>query len=327
MSSIGLNVEKAGLLLQKGQLVAIPTETVYGLAANALDNEAVAAIFVAKNRPTFDPLIVHVKSLEAAMDYVTHMPDQARELTTAYWPGPLTLLLPKKPVIPDLVTSGLPTVAVRVPGHPLTLELLQSLDFPLAAPSANPFGYISPTTAQHVEQQLGDKISYILDGGECRVGIESTIISFHSKTPKVLRLGGLRLEDIEAVIGKVETSLYSSSDPLAPGMLKSHYAPRKPLYLYENLELLGKEMASDVGYLFFKKNKYQNTNENILSLSENGNFKEAAQHLFGHLRILDASSVKEIRAELLPEVDLGRAINDRLRRAAVTHDRTGLAHQ
>lgn len=318
MSNIGSNVEKAGLLLERGQLVAIPTETVYGLAANALDGQAVASIFVVKNRPTFDPLIVHVKSLEAATDYVTHITDKARRLAEAFWPGPLTLLLPKKPIIPDLVTSGLPTVAIRVPRHPLTQELLQSLDFPLAAPSANPFGYISPTTAQHVEQQLGDKISYILNGGECQIGIESTIVSFNSEIPVVLRLGGLRLEDIEQVIGKVETSLHSSSDPLAPGMLKSHYAPRKPLYLYNEKEILGMKVESDVGYIFFRKDGKHRHDSNCLYLSNDGDFQKAAQHLFGHLRKLDASPVKEIRAEILPEIDLGRAINDRLRRAAVS---------
>lgn len=330
MSSTGSNVEKAGLLLKKGQLVAIPTETVYGLAANALDAQAVASIFAAKNRPTFDPLIVHVKSLEAVTKYVTHIPDEARQLAEAFWPGPLTLLLPKKPNIPDLVTSGLPTVAIRVPRHPLTLELLQALDFPLAAPSANPFGYISPTTAQHVEQQLGDKISYILDGGECRIGIESTIVSFNQKTPKVLRLGGLRLEDIEEIIGKIETALHSSSDPLAPGMLNRHYSPRKPLILCEKEELLGKRVEPQTGYLFFKKPKNLDLHENCFFLSEVDGFLpenrqktstiflEAAQNLFGYMRKLDASPVEEIRAEILPEIDLGRAINDRLRRAAAS---------
>ncbi|MFB9296518.1 L-threonylcarbamoyladenylate synthase [Persicitalea jodogahamensis] len=316
MSIIGSNVEKAGLLLNDGQLVAIPTETVYGLAANALDIQAVAGIFAAKNRPTFDPLIVHVKSLDAVAEYVTEIPEKARELAEAFWPGPLTLLLPKKSIIPELVTSGLPTVAVRVPRHPLTLALLQSLEFPLAAPSANPFGYISPTTAQHVEQQLGSKIAYILDGGECRVGIESTIVSFESSTPKVLRLGGLRLEDIESKIGKVEKSLHSSSNPLAPGMLKSHYAPQKPLFLCTKAEMTEPGNDKNVGYLFFDKGHERIEGENCLYLSETGDFLEAAQHLFDYLRKLDASHVQEIRAEILPEKDLGRAINDRLRRAA-----------
>ena len=320
MSLTGSNVDKARLFLQAGQLVAIPTETVYGLAANALDEKAVASIFAAKNRPTFDPLIVHVKSLEAAAEYVTHIPEQARQLAETYWPGPLTLLLPKKPTISDLVTAGLPTVAVRVPRHSLTLELLQSLDFPLAAPSANPFGYISPTTARHVEQQLGDKISYILDGGECRVGIESTIVSFGSGPPNVLRLGGLRLEDIWSVIGQVQTSLHSSSNPLAPGMMKSHYAPKKPLYLLSREKLWDKELNPDIGYLFFKKDKGLANESNCFYLSNGGDYQEAAQHLFGYLRKLDAAPVREIRAEILPEIDLGRAINDRLRRAAASRD-------
>lgn len=318
VTNTGINVEEAGLLLQRGKLVAIPTETVYGLAANALDNQAVANIFAAKNRPTFDPLIVHVKSLGAVADYVTHIPDQARQLAEAYWPGPLTLLLPKKPIIPDLVTSGLPTVAIRVPRHPLTIDLLHLLDFPLAAPSANPFGYISPTTAQHVEQQLGDKISYILDGGECRVGIESTIVSFNSKIPRVLRLGGLSLEDIETVIGKVDMTLHSSSDPTAPGMLKSHYAPRKPLSLYKREDLLKQKIKQDIGYLFYKESTQIFCGINCHFLSQDGDLNEAAQHLFGYLRLLDESKVQEIRAEILPEIGLGRAINDRLRRAAAS---------
>ncbi len=318
MSIIGSNVEKASLLLRKGELVAIPTETVYGLAANALDVQAVASIFAAKNRPTFDPLIVHVPALAAAETYVTDIPREARLLAEAFWPGPLTLLLPKKPIIPDLVTSGLPTVAVRVPSHPLTLELLQNLEFPLAAPSANPFGYISPTTARHVAQQLGEKIPYILDGGECKVGIESTIVSFNSKVPKVLRLGGLSLEAIEAVVGKVESALHSSSDPLAPGMLKSHYAPRKPLHLFVAGEIQDNTIRPDIGYIFYKKSAVSNREKNCLHLSDKGDFEQAAQRLFGHLRQLDASPVREIWAELLPEIDLGRAINDRLRRAAAS---------
>ncbi len=316
MSIISSNVEKARLLLNDGKLVAIPTETVYGLAANALDSQAVAGIFAAKNRPTFDPLIVHVKSLEAVEEYVTEIPETARKLATLFWPGPLTLLLPKKAIIPELVTSGLPTVAIRVPRHPLTLALLQTLDFPLAAPSANPFGYISPTTAHHVEQQLGSRISYILDGGECQVGIESTIVSFESTIPKVLRLGGLRLEDIESIIGKVDRSLHSSSNPQAPGMLKSHYAPRKPLSLSTRAKMIETVGDTNIGHLFFSETAEIINKANCLFLSRTGDFQEAAMHLFDYLRKLDASPVKEIRAEILPEVDLGRAINDRLRRAA-----------
>lgn len=316
MSTIGTDIAKAGEYLRQGEVVAIPTETVYGLAANALNPAAVANIFEAKNRPTFDPLILHVPSLAAASDYVTEISETAKLLADAFWPGPLTLLLPKKTLIPDLVTAGLPTVAVRVPAHPLTLALLNALDFPLAAPSANPFGYISPTTPQHVAAQLGSRVPYILDGGPCQIGIESTIISLEGNRPTVLRLGGLSVEAIEAVIGPVVSTLHSSSNPLAPGMLNSHYAPGKPLYLIDEPGIQGVLPEPDVAYLLFARRKGQAAAPNRFFLSESGDFKEAAQRLFGTLRQLDAGPWREIRAELLPERDLGRAINDRLRRAA-----------
>ncbi|MES2733756.1 MAG: L-threonylcarbamoyladenylate synthase, partial [Bacteroidota bacterium] len=185
---IGTNISHAIDLLQQGEVVAIPTETVYGLAGNALNTKAVARIFSVKNRPTFDPLIIHTNSLEKVLQFVDEMPAQAKTLAQACWPGPLTLLLPRKDSIPDLVTSGLDTVAVRIPNHSLTLSLLEALEFPLAAPSANPFGYISPTTAEHVYNQLGKKIPYILDGGPCLVGIESTIVGFEDGEPTIYRL-------------------------------------------------------------------------------------------------------------------------------------------
>lgn len=316
MSTIGTDITKASEFLRRGELVAIPTETVYGLAANALDATAVTTIFEAKNRPTFDPLILHVPSLAAASRYVTEISETARRLANAFWPGPLTLLLPKKPLVPDLVTAGLPIVAVRVPAHPLTLALLNALDFPLAAPSANPFGYISPTTPQHVAAQLGNRVPYILDGGPCQIGIESTIVSLAGDRPTVLRPGGLSVEAIEAVIGPVKSSLHSSSNPLAPGMLKSHYAPGKPLALMDAPEVENLVPEPEIAYLLFAKRKGQAPAPNLFFLSESGNFKQAAQRLFGILRQLDAGPWREIRAELLPERDLGRAINDRLRRAA-----------
>src|SRR6478735_1162446 len=191
MAEIGKDIVLAKQLLENGDLVAIPTETVYGLAGNALSATSVAKIFSTKNRPQFDPLIVHVPSLEKAKDYVSEVPDFAKALTEKFWPGPLTLLLKKKTVIPDLVTSGLDTVGIRCPDHSLTRDLLTSLDFPLAAPSANPFGYVSPTEPSHVNEQLGQKIKYILDGGVCPVGIESTIVGFENEGPVVYRLGGL----------------------------------------------------------------------------------------------------------------------------------------
>lgn len=317
MSKIGTDLNEARTHLQNGRLIAIPTETVYGLAANAFDTDAVLSIFEVKNRPAFDPLIVHTATIEGILDIVTHLPDKAWQLAERFWPGPLTMLLPKKPSIPDLVTSGLPTVAVRIPDHPLTLQLLKSLPFPLAAPSANPFGYISPTTALHVEAQLGSHIPYILDGGSSGVGIESTIIGFQDDTPTVVRLGGLQLEEIEAVIGKVATTLHSSSNPLAPGMLKSHYAPRKPLFLMDNDEIQKQTPSDEVGYLFFEKPADIQRYRNGYVLSEKGDMREAAYHLFDYLRTLDTLPIREIWAEMLPAVGLGRAINDRLTRASV----------
>jgi L-threonylcarbamoyladenylate synthase len=318
MSIIGTDIEKAAELLSQGQLVAIPTETVYGLAANALDSRAVLSIFETKNRPTFDPLIVHADSLKSLSKYVLDLPEPARRLAEAFWPGPLTLVLPKGAMIADLVTAGLSTVAVRVPNHLLTLELLRSLDFPLAAPSANPFGYISPTAASHVAAQLGEAIPYILDGGECRIGIESTIVGFQNGLPIVLRLGGLPLEAIEEVVGiKLSTTLHSSSNPLAPGMLKSHYAPRKPLYLTTRDCVLQEVAKPERGGLFFANGTDLDGLNNSLVLSPTGDFREAAHHLFGYLRYLDTLPIREIWVEKLPDQDLGRAINDRLLRASV----------
>jgi L-threonylcarbamoyladenylate synthase len=311
----GHDIDIAKEYLSKGELVAIPTETVYGLAGNALNDKAVLSIFEVKNRPSFDPLIIHTDSIEKAANYVAEFPEKAILLAQRFWPGPLTLLLSKKPIIPDLVTSGLDNVAVRIPNHPLLLDLLRSLSFPLAAPSANPFGYISPTNAAHVNAQLGEKIPYILDGGESEVGIESTIVGFENDEPIIYRLGGLAVEEIEAVVGKVRLLPHSSSNPKAPGMLKSHYAPRKPLYL-DKRETFPASEDKLTGYLLFDKYledidlKYQRI------LSKSGNMKEAAHNLFAYLRELDTLPIRQIRAEFVPLNGLGLAINDRLKRAA-----------
>src|SRR3989337_2200969 len=220
MAEIGTDIEKAKRLLQAGELVAIPTETVYGLAGNALNLSSVTKIFEVKGRPQFDPLIVHVPDFKAVPVYAREIPEQAKILAKQFWPGPLALLLNKKESISDLVTSGLDTVGLRCPDHPITHDLLKSLGFPLAAPSANPFGYVSPTRPEHVEEQLGNKIGYILDGGVCPVGIESTIVGFEYDMPVVRRLGGLTLEKIESIIGKVRVQINSSSNPKAPGQLR-----------------------------------------------------------------------------------------------------------
>lgn len=311
MAAIGKDIIKAAGTLKRGGLVAIPTETVYGLAANALDTNAVAKVFKAKNRPVFDPLIIHTYSIEKVRAFVIDLPGPLEKLATEIWPGPLTLLLPKKNTVPDLVTSGLPNVAVRIPKHELTLELLRNLDFPLAAPSANPFGYVSPTKPEHVNKQLGDEVDYILDGGTCEVGIESTIVGMEDGKVCVYRLGGTTIEAIESIIGKVELKINSSGDPTAPGQLKSHYSPMKKVVIGNIDQLLTK--YNNAAVLNFGSKKY---NAIEFNLSEKGDLIEAAANLFTGLRTLDESQADVILCAELPEEGLGIAINDRLRRAA-----------
>ena len=311
MAEIGKNIDFAADLLLKGKLVAIPTETVYGLAANALNQNAVLSIFEAKQRPFFDPLIIHLSSIDRVGKYAELKDTRLINLANAFWPGPLTLLLKKKDLIPDIVTSGLEQVAVRIPNHPLTIELLKKLDFPLAAPSANPFGYVSPTEPLHVQNQLGDKIDYILDGDRCQIGLESTIVGIEDDTVCVYRLGGLAVEDIEKTIGKVELRINSSSNPKVPGQLKSHYAPKKPLILKLNTN-------KKAAIICFGEEEYSPTNKNVFNLSKTKNLSEAAINLFKFLRLADDCNAEIVICETLPEFGLGRAINDRLKRAAQT---------
>ncbi|WP_420155293.1 L-threonylcarbamoyladenylate synthase [Siphonobacter sp.] len=307
----GTDIQQAKAFLEAGELVAIPTETVYGLAGNALDPAAVLSIFRVKNRPAFDPLIVHTNAFERLWEFVREIPEKALVLAEHLTPGPITFLLPKAESVPDLVTSGLDTVAVRIPRHEVSLSLLSQLAFPLAAPSANPFGYISPTTAQHVEQQLGKQIAYILDGGACEVGVESTIVGFEGDQVIVYRKGGTPIERIEQLVGPVEVRAHSSSNPQAPGMLKSHYAPRTPLTLMN--DFVSVPHSDRIGVLSFQ-NDYGRLHQEILSIT--GDFAEAAHNLFAAMRRLDALGLDRIYAELVPERDLGTAINDRIRRAA-----------
>lgn len=314
MAIKGIDISLARQYLEADELVAVPTETVYGLAGNALHSSAVAKIFEAKERPSFDPLIIHVPDAQHLERYVTAIPKQAEQLINHFWPGPLTLVLRKKEIIPDLVTAGLDAVGVRCPDHPLTHQLLRQLDFPLAAPSANPFGYVSPTTAEHVEKQLGSKIPYILDGGPCKVGIESTIIGFENGEPMIYRRGGISNEAIERVIGPVESRLHSTSNPKAPGQLQSHYAPRKPFLLGDIDQLMATVKGKKFGVLRFKNAKNQAESEIVLSPSES--VAEAAQNLFAALRQLDAMNIDLIIAEKVPDIGIGKAINDRLTRAA-----------
>ncbi|HEY9116674.1 MAG TPA: L-threonylcarbamoyladenylate synthase, partial [Roseivirga sp.] len=255
-------------------------------------------------------------SIEKVEQFVVEIPEKARKLADEYWPGPLTLLLKKKSIIPDLVTSGLDSVAVRIPSHSLSLELLAQIDFPLAAPSANPFGYVSPTSAQHVNQQLGDEVDYILDGGICQVGVESTIISFIQDEPRVLRLGGLPVESIEKIIGQVEINQHSSSKPTAPGMLKSHYSPGKTIVLINEFDLKAVSDFSQIGALVFDKALESVPKENQIILSKSSDLDEAARNLFSGLRSLDQMEhIKTILTEFVPNQGLGKAINDRIKRA------------
>jgi L-threonylcarbamoyladenylate synthase len=311
-SAIGTDLEHAARLLEAGGIVAIPTETVYGLAANAFDESAVLKVFEAKQRPAFDPLIVHVGALGDAHKVVRELPPGAEALMHAFWPGPLTLVLPKRPAVPDLVTSGLDTVGVRMPRHPLTRALLERLPFPLAAPSANPFGYVSPTTAQHVADQLGARIPYILDGGPCAVGVESTILGWEGDRWVLYRPGGIALEDIERVIGTVAQAVKQVL-PAAPGMLESHYAPRKPVHVGDIDALLRRFAGRRIGIISFR-NEYPGHRCELLS--ERGDLAEAARNLFAVLRDLDGGDCMVILAERFPDEGLGRAINDRLRRAS-----------
>ncbi len=316
MALIGTNVKEARILLEKGELVAIPTETVYGLAANALNTSAVASIFETKGRPHFDPLIVHLYDKSQITELCQNIPDVFYRLYEAFSPGPITYILKKKELIPDLVTSGNDTVGIRFPNHPLTRELLFESGLPLAAPSANPFGYVSPTTAQHVENQLGKKIPYILDGGPCSVGIESTIINLSTDTPTILRLGGLALEEIEEVTGKIEVTTHSSSNPQAPGMLSSHYSPGKKLIIGNIEELLKIHSGKSTAIISLNRIYEDIPHENQKVLAPSGDLKLAAANLFRVLRELDKENIDVILAELMPETGLGPAINDRLKRAA-----------
>ena len=310
-----LSVAEAVNALLDGQILGLPTETVYGLGADATNESAVAQVFKAKNRPRFDPLIVHVPTLAAVRD-IAELSEAAEQLFLAFSPGPLTVVLPKKNTIPDLVTSGHSTVAVRIPAHPVMLEVLHSSGLYIAAPSANPFGFASPTTAQHVLDQLGNLISGVVDGGPCSVGIESTIVDMSSGVPKVLRLGGMALEQLERVLGPIATQL-SSSNPNAPGMLTSHYNPGIPVQLFKDREALLAALqlvdADAIGILYWGETITHGTGFN---LSERRSDTEAATNLFKGLRVLGSMQVTQIFGHVLPENGLGRAVNDRLQRAA-----------
>lgn len=316
MAEIGKDIVHAKQLLTEGQVVGIPTETVYGLAGNALNEAAILKIYEVKNRPKFDPLIAHTDSIEKVVPLVKSIPEAARKLVDILWPGPLTLLLEKSKVVPDLLTSGHDRVAVRIPNHELTLRLLKELSFPLAAPSANPFGYVSPVSAAHVEKQLGAKIPYILDGGECRVGVESTIIGFEEGRATLYRLGGVSLEQIERIIGKVEIRVNVSSDPAAPGMLKSHYSPGRKMIVGDISQNLAEMNDGSIGIISFSQS-FDVPDERAFVLSPSGDLNEAARNIFKALRKMDHPAISTVLTEYVPDHGIGQAINDRIRRASV----------
>lgn len=308
--------EAAAEILRNGGIVAIPTETVYGLAGNAFDPKALAKIFEAKKRPHFDPLIVHISEIDELSDVAREVPEKAKALARAYWPGPMTLVLPKTEKIPDLATSGLPTVAVRFPNHPVAREIIRLAKVPLAAPSANLFQHVSPTTAEHVAEQLGDAIDGIVDGGPCEVGVESTIIAFPEGEPVILRPGGITPEMVEAVVGNV-TIHASKSNPKgpmpAPGMIDRHYRPQVPLF-YGELPPGAKIPKETVRIAFGCQSS---AIPPTLNLSPSGDLREAAANLYAMMRQMDSPENKLILVDPIPNSGLGIACNDRLKRAGV----------
>lgn len=316
-TEIGKDINRAIAFLKQDELVAIPTETVYGLAGNGLSEKAIARIYEAKNRPQFNPLILHIAGVAQADRLVREMPLPCRKLMEKFSPGPITFLLPKKDAVPDLVTAGSDLVAIRIPDHPLTRLLLSQLDFPLAAPSANPSGYVSPVTASHVMEGLGGRIPYILDGGACRVGLESTIVGFSDCAVVVYRLGAISVEQIEGVAESPVAQQLTHASPLSPGQLKSHYATQKPLFRGNITALAALHPEKKLGIISFR-NDYEIENAFVRVLSREGDLEHAASELFKTMREFDKSDVDVILAEIFPDVGIGKAINDRLERAAFT---------
>jgi L-threonylcarbamoyladenylate synthase len=302
--SIKMNPEilRAKKLLNEGNVIAIPTETVYGLAANAFDEQAVIKIFDIKGRPRYNPLIVHIKSIDYLETIAQNIPEIAYKLANKFWPGPLTLVLEKKDIIPYCVTSNKNTVGIRVPNHTLTLELLHQLDYPLAAPSANPFGYISPTKSSHVAEQLGAKIPYILEGGDCEKGVESTILGFNNEEVILYRVGAISKEIIENFVGIISEKTTSKSTPEAPGMLAKHYSPKTKFVVSDNIEAEIKNFPNKkIGLLLFESKTYMNKYVYEL-VSKNGNLDEAAHHLYAKMHLLDNQNLYRIEMLISPKM-------------------------
>lgn len=316
MTMVSKDISKAAKILIQEDLVAIPTETVYGLAGNIYSEKAIKAIFEMKQRPFFNPLIVHIKSIELLDELAKDIPKKARLLADKFWPGPLTMVLKKQEAVPDLVTAGKDSVAIRIPNHATTLALLEALDFPLAAPSANPFGAISPTNALHVAEYFSKKLQMVLDGGDCQNGIESTIIGFENEEPVLYRLGSISVEDIEEVIGKIQIKNKKENAPDAPGMLSRHYAPATATFLESDVAQFIKGFPDKkIGLLLFNERIENASVMHQEVLSEKGDLKEATSHLYAAMHRLDKMDLDMIVAEQFPDFELGKSINDRLERA------------
>lgn len=312
----GTDIQEARRWLREGKWVAVPTETVYGLAANALDPDAVAGIFEVKERPHFNPLIVHIAYWEQLEELCPEVPEAAMQLAETFWPGPLTLVLPRSEKVPQIVTGGLETVAIRMPAHPMMMHLILSCGFPLAAPSANLFGRTSPTTAAHVEKQLKGRIPYILDGGPSEIGIESTIVGFENGNPVIFREGGIPSEDIREVLPDIALRSAATDKPNAPGMIKEHYAPGKPLY-FGTADELTKHIEARA-YALISLNDHPLSQEASLHimLSPENDLRHAASGFFEAIHEADDSHAEIILIERFPDEGLGRAMNDRAIRAA-----------
>jgi L-threonylcarbamoyladenylate synthase len=312
------SIRRAGRIIKTGGLVAFPSETVYGLGCDAMNAEAAAKVFEAKQRPQFDPLIVHIADLTQLEMVIASLPAVGQRLIDAFWPGPLTLVLPKQPAIPDLITAGLSTVAVRMPNHPVAQSLIREAGTPIAAPSANLFGYVSPTTAQHVATGLGSTVDLILDDGPCPIGVESTIVSLAGSQPELLRPGSITIEQLSSIVGSIRQSLSVNYTPIAPGQLSRHYATQTPLTILASAG--ARPILKDgvrAGLLIHSHPR--DTDDRFAAvevLSSTGDLREAARHLFAALRRLDSLGLDRIYAEPCQEEGLGVAIMDRLRRCA-----------
>lgn len=316
MSIVSNDIAKAIEILNNEDVVAIPTETVYGLAGNIFSEKAIRRIFEVKKRPLFNPLIVHAHSVEQIQEFVIEFPPKAELLAQAFWPGSLTLVLKKKAIIPDLITAGKDSVAVRIPNHPITLSLLKRLSFPLAAPSANPFSSISPTSSGHVDAYFRDEISMVLEGGECENGLESTIIGFENNEPVLYRLGSISMEEITAVVGEIQVKNKKESAPNAPGMLARHYAPKTRTFLVKDIPgFLAENSHKRIAVMLFTGEFDANSVEHLEILSASGDLKEAASKLYSSLHKLDDLGLDMIVAQVFPDFGLGKSINDRLERA------------